>query len=274
MKITDSPPSVLLNDGSGNAIGSLDGAINVHDADVHTTSVVHYVYQDSGSPYTLSGNVAQLATSITVTSAVGLSVGDFLHITDTSNNNHEHSVPQITAIVGNVLTLSNPLDHAFLSASTVVQKVIRNMNVNGSIGSPSAYKLQPSASETWHITNISVSITDNAAMDDSTFGGMSALTNGVIVRIVNSTTSDYFTLFRWRTNASFQKDAADHEYNAKAPSGTYGFTAHIDLHSKYGSIVRLANTASEVIYLEFLVQDNLTALSTLEIKCHGHIEGV
>jgi hypothetical protein len=269
---TSSPLPIGLYDGSGNKLNSFSGALNVHDADVHTESVVHYVFQDSGSPYTLSVNAAQLDTSITLTSVVGLSVNDYLHITDTSNNNHEHSAQQITAIVGSVVTLSNPLDHAFLAASTTVQKILRNMNLSGSIGSPQIFKLQPSLSETWHITHISVSITDNSVMDDATFGGISALANGLVVRVVNATTTDYFTLFRWKTNSSFQRDAVSYEYNAKAPSGVYGFTAHIELKNTYGTIARIANTATENIYLDFLIQDNLTALSTLEIKCHGHIE--
>lgn len=269
--MSDLQKPTWARDGYGNPIGSLKGALNTHDADVHTSPTNHYFFQDLAN-YTLALPIASQNTSLTVTNATGVVVGSRLHLTDTSNNNHDHDILLVTVVVGNVITVNRPIDKAYAVATTIVTRVTVEMTVLGSLASPQSFKLLPSPGEVWHLTSLDFSITDNVAMDDATFGGVPQLTNGTVIRLVDSVNSIYETFSHWRSNSSFNKDGFLTVYSSKAPSGVYGFSGSLDFHTRYGAIVRLANTTTETIYMEVLIQDDLSSLSTFEIKVHGHIE--
>lgn len=257
--------------GDGETIDSLSNAINIHDADVHRVPINHLFYQER-LIYTLTADITSQDRSFTVTDATGLAVGDKLHLTDTSNNNHEAVPLIITTIVTNTITINRPIDYDYLAASTEVVEITTSMNVDGSV-TPQSFIVLPSPGMVWHITSMDFSITDQTAMDDAKFGGITALTNGVMIRGVDSVSSNYLTFSVWQKNSDFNLDAFTTNYAAKAPSGFYGYSGTMNIHDKYTSIVRLANTATETIYMEVLVQDDLSTLDTFEIKVHGHIEG-
>lgn len=258
-------------DGYGRPVNSLNGAINIHDADVHRQPVNHFLYVEDGS-YTLASAITSQDTSFTVTSAVGLVVGNRIHITDSATGAHDHDLAIITNIAGNVVTINRPFDKSYAVATTTIIQLTVEMNVVGSLASPVHYKVLPSPNEVWHINSIDFTITDNAAMDDALFGGIPALANGVVIRLVDAVNGIYETFSSWRTNASFSKDGFLTAYATKAPSGFYGYSGSMDIHARYGSVVRMANTSTENIYMEVLVQDDLSALASFEIKVHGHIE--
>lgn len=260
-----------VNDGVVDPIGSLSGAINTHDADVHIHPLSHFVFK-KGTTYTLASDAAVGATSLVLTSVVGLLVGDYLHITDTSNNNHEHCMPVVTNIAVNTITLDRPLDRIFLAATTTVDKVLINLGVAGTLASPQIYVLQPDPGSTWHVTSMSFTILDNAAMDDNTFGGLASLTNGVVFRVKDILSGTYTTLFKWKNNTSPVLDGFTTAYNARAPSGYYGYTGQIDGRNVYGAIFRLANTLTETSQLEILIQDDLSGLVDFKVKLQGHTE--
>lgn len=263
--------STWARDGYGNPINSLRGALNIHDADVHIYPINHYIYQVL-TTYTLASPIASQATSFTLTNATGLVAGNRLHLTDTANNDHDHDILMVISVVGNVVTVNRPIDFAYAVATTTVDKVAIDMNVLGSLASSQKYILYPSPGEVWHLTSMDFIMTDNTAMDDGTFGGLVALANGVVIRTYNINTNTYETFSHWRTNNSFIRDGFAVNYSAKAPSGTFGFSGSLDFHQKYGSIVRLANTTTEQIRMEFLIQDDLSGLLSFSIKFHGHIE--
>jgi len=256
--------------GDGETIGSLSNAVNIHDADVHIAPVNHTLYAQ-GASYTLASDVTKQDKSIIVTDATGLVIGDLLHITDTSNNSHDHDLLRITSISTNTLTLNRPIDKAYLAASTTINLVVVNMSVVGTLASPISYKVFPSPGEVWHIVSLDFSMEDQTAMDDATFGGLPALTNGVVIRAVDSVNGTYETFSNWEHNGDFKEDGFYVEYSAKAPAGFYGFSGNMNVKERYGAVVRLANTSTETIYLEILIQDNLSGLDSFEVKVHGHI---
>lgn len=269
--MSDLQKPTWARDGYGNPIGSLKGALNTHDADVHTNPVNHFVYQELAT-YTLSLPITSQNISLTVTNATGIIIGSRLHITDNANTNHDHDILLVTNVVGNVVTVNRPIDKSYAVATTVVKRVSIELNILGSLASPQSFRLFPSPNEVWHLTSLDFTMTDNVAMDDSTFGGLTQLTNGVVIRAVDVVNGGYETFSVWRTNASFVRDGFLTAYSSKAPAGVYGYNGSLDFHQKYGSIVRLANTATETSYVEVLIQDDLSGLSTFEIKFHGHIE--
>lgn len=262
--------STKLRDASGNPINSLEGAIDIHDADVHREAVNHYLYRELAN-YTLAADVSSQATQITLTSVTGVVIGSDFHMRDTATGNHDHTFVTVTNIVGNVVTLNRPLDNSYLAASTIVTRISRNMNVVGSLGTPIIYLLKPTEGQAWHINSISFSMTDTTAMDDATFGGRTALPNGVSVRLHDITNGTYNTYSFWRKNSDFYLDCFTPSYADKAPSGYYGFRGKLFIKDSYGAVVYLANTVSSEIQLEVLIQDDLSVLDTFEITVHAHI---
>lgn len=259
--------NVALYDGLGNPIESYRGAINTHDADVHREIVDRYFHQHTTPATTLSVASLAGATSITVTSSVGFVVGDFLHINTTAE---ELVHPRITAIVGNVLTLNKPLDYAHAIGSTV-EKAILNMNAVGSLASPVSFKVFPEVGKVWHLLRITMSLAHGTAGDFGLFGGITALTNGVVFRKYDGATGQFVTFTVWRDNDDINADMGDlHFVTRSGGGGTYG-TAATGNFKDLGAIAYLNGTAGD--YLELLIQDDLSTLNSFRVKAQGHFEG-
>lgn len=148
-----------------------------------------------------------------------------------------------------------------------MEKVVVNMNVNGSLSSPIIYEIKPPDDEIWHITRTLISITDQTVMDDSKFGGIAALANGVVLR-ENKTINDTITI--WKSNQTMIEDMFNVVYSDKAPAGYYGLRGEY----YFGDIaVALKLDGSIGDKLEILIQDDLRNLDTFKIKAQAHKEG-
>lgn len=250
----------------------LRGAFNIHDADPHWEPINHFMWQPISST-TITADITSQDTHINLTSVAGLVAGiSKLHLSDMATSAHDHSMLLVTNIVGNLVTVNRPIDHDFSVAGTIVDVVNTNMAVAGTLAAPVSFILIPSPGEIWHISSLNFSIIDNAAMDDSLFGSLPALTNGVVIRSVDSVNSVYESFSTWQANEDFGLDNFEVEYATKAPAGSYSFRGNMNVHEGYGSIVRLANTSDETVYMEVLIQDDLSTQTSFTIKMHGHIE--
>ena len=258
---------VALTDGSGNPINSFDGAINIHDPHSHHVIIDQYIHQHTGVQTTLAVDSTEGDYSITVTSATGFSIGDYIHI---ENGIVESTHPKILNIVGNIFTLDRPLDYAFLATVTNIKQTLLNMNVNGSV-TPQSFKIMPSNNQIWHLEIISIQMVMGSAGDNGLFGNLSELTRGVVLRKYDGTTSQFYTSTVWKTNGDIFLDTGNINYSVRSSGGgSYGVNS---LGSFYqtGAVVRLDSSVGD--YLEILVQDDLTGLTTFNAKVQGHIEG-
>lgn len=259
---------VALHDGSGAPIGSLSGGLDIHDADVHREYITHYLYQHLAS-YTLAAPIAAGEYQFTVTNGTGIVVGSYIHPVDNIAEAHDPELLVVTAVDTNTVTINRPLDNSYTVAGTVINRVNREANVNGSIASPIVFVLTPFFNEAWHIACLNITIRDDAEMDDSKFGGIAALTNGILLRTkdVNNT---YNTIFHARSNSALFRKGCELEYSSKAPAGTYGLRAKLRVKDEVDAVVRLTSTDT----LELVIQDNLTGLLGFSVVARGHIEGV
>lgn len=261
----DQTIKVSLTDGNGSAIGSLGGAINVHDADVHNIPVNIYLHSHAVTSTTLAAAVTSQDTNITVVDPTGFIVGDQVKI---ENGITEHNLPEITAVNGSVLTLDRPLDNNFSIGATVTE-VESDMSVLGSLSTPVSYILAPEAGQVWHIQRILLSMTHSTAGDLGLFGNLARLTNGVLLRA--NVGGQWATYTNWKTNADIKDDMYDVDFDARSTGGgTYGTTGRGSFN-RVGVTIRLDGDAGD--YVEVLIQDNLTGLLTFRIKAQGHIEG-
>lgn len=221
---------------------------------------------NNGASTTLSAESAQGATFIDVVDATGFSAGDILDI-GVEDSTHA----EITSIASNRLTLDRPLDHIHPSGE-IVFVIIRNLATTlGSLSSPISYMAQPKVGFKWHVNTLIVSLVHSSAGDDSKFGSISALTNGVILRGYHADTGKYHTFTNWKRNQDMLLDVSEMIYSSKSGGGLYGTHGNWLLRS-IGVSVELNGTEGD--FLEILIQDDITSLSSFLVKVQGYVEEI
>jgi len=132
----------------------------------------------------------------------------------------------------------------------------RNMNADGSLLSPVHFYFQPGSGESWEVERLLFGMDDIGLTDFGLFGGISALTNGLLISIrtggvehdlgVIKDNVDIAMMFPGMVvGASGVLDAADGIY------GSFAFHDHI----------RLSNSTSD--YIRISVRDSLRAVNIL-----------
>ena len=167
------------------------------------------------------------------------------------------------------VTLDTPFDYAFTTAADCCEES-EDMNVNGS-STPQIFRVTPTdltSGTTFHINRMMAQIEDNVAMDDAKFGGITALTNGVVVRSKNGI---YKNVFNAKSNGDFAAHAYDITYSDKAPAGSYGFRVRRSFNGqdKNGVVIHLDSDTSDEF--QVIVQDDLTGLTKFHVIAQGHI---
>lgn len=250
-------------------INSFRGALKVDTALVHKEGVNLFFFRETGVGSTIAVDASEGDTSITVVDATGFNDGDRLRLTSTIATGQPFLI--ITDITANVITLDRPIivDLAIGDAADIIST---SLNVLGTLASPVVFRIQPpngTLSLIWQLTRLMFNITDTISMDDGKFGGITALTNGVLLRVVKGDGSIQ-ELANWKTNGDMALDMYDVTYTDKAPAGQYGVRGRWTF-TKAEFIVELNGANGDKF--ELLVQDNLTALSTYEKKCQGRLFG-
>lgn len=242
-----------------------NGAIPVNIQDQYTPPVDAYFSQEVSS-FTLAANTGEstlttLVYTFTVTPGHGIAVDDVILLLDTADSRILQAA--VTVVATNTITIDRPIDHTFPSASTLGKIVNINMAVDGSV-TPQIFAINAGAID-FDIIRFILTMTDGSAMDYSTFGGMDALENGLVLRTVNGFQK---TIFNFKTNKDIAQFCYDEKYADKAPSGEYGLAARGTFggRDKHGVVLRLSGSTQ----LQWVVQDDLTDLITLEIIAQGH----
>lgn len=167
-------------------------------------------------------------------------------------------------VVTNTITVDRPIDFAFPSATTTGTRVNTNMAVNGS-STPVIYNLYFGGSMI-DMTRMIVKLVDDAVMNTATFGGIAALTRGIVFRSNRIAQ----TIFNFKTNGDIQSFCFDAEYTEDGlpgPSGIQGLALRITFGSigKHGTIFQ----AEQPTDLQWIVQDDLTDLESCRVIAQG-----
>lgn len=171
----------------------------------------------------------------------------------------------ITAINTTSITLTPPIDKSFMEADSIVECGITNMAYDGSV-TPRIYNINLPYNASWDITSSVIGILDNTPMDSSTFGGIPALTNGFVIRQVDGTSKNLLLTYN---NNGFNLRGYNVEYIDRAPSGTYGLNAIINVKDTYGAVFRIEGTKNQT--MQVLIQDDLSDLTRLVMTINGHL---
>ena len=260
-------PSVAqqIRSSQGEIIGSLNNALDIHDANSHRSIVNRYAHQHTATVTTLAADSAINAYQITVASATGFAVGNYIHINTTTE---ETTHPKITAIAGAVFTLDRRLDNVHLIGDSVTKSILDMSTTAGTMAAPQEYWAGPPAGSVWHLTRLLFSMVHGTAGDLGLFGNLTALTNGAVLRV--RLNGIYTTLTDWKTNADFKSDMYDVDFDARSGGGGVYGTSGRGTFKASGSVVRLDGDTSDRI--EVYIQDDITALNLFRMKFQGHLE--
>lgn len=202
---------------------------------------------------------------ITLSPGHGVSVGENITVLE-QNGMIELLFGKVLSIAGDVITLDTPVPYAFSLSSTVFT-YDKNMNKDGSV-TPVVFSITNAFTVPVDIVRFIFHITAATSMDDSKFGGISALTRGIVLRKKISASS-YINYWNVKTNGEFGEIAFDKVYDDKAPSGVYGLTVRITYggQSKHGVVIRIDPGES----IELVVQDDLTGEASFTMAMGGHV---
>jgi len=254
--------------GSGGGIG-INSVSDVHVLD-QTSRSIDFFFGRLDNLTTLSAQADPEDLTLTLTSTTGFTDGKTAGVFSSSDPDGFYLGHQLGAPAGSVITVDTPVDIT-LPAGSAVSAVTTNMAVDGS-STTQVFQIGPvgpSSTSIVDITRIMGHFLDSTAMDDGKFGGITALTNGCVLRKNNGVIQN---LWNVKTNADLALICYNFNYNDKAPGGQFG----ANFRNTYGG-----QTAHGVVlellpgeYLELLVQDDLTGLDEFTMMAQGHFKDV
>lgn len=251
------------------AVGVLNGALDIHDADVHTIPANDFAHRH-GNTTTLTAAANAGDTQINLADATGFTVGVYVHM-GTVAESIEPIHPQVTAVAGTLITLDRPLDFSYPNGDEVSVSIVNMVtgSATATLAAPISYKYRPHSGQVEHIERLLLRLVHPSAAADDLFGSIPALINGVVIRA--SINGQVGTFTNWKDNGDIKLDMYDVAYTDKAGGGDFGTNGRGSFE-EIGMVVRLDPATSD--YLEVLVQDNLVGpgLIDFKIKFQGHIE--
>lgn len=269
IKQIDSTTYLITYDGSFPTMNAGDGVQITVDVDRpndiyitdQTSPVVSiFAINVEGTP-TLAQPTVRDSRIVYFNAGHGITVGKYLNFYGESRFNQS----RVVGITGDTIALNAPMDVVFTTGDTV-ERGYRNMAVNGSV-TPIIFEAKPLMTADWDICEIVFYITDNSKMDSGKFGGIAALSNGVLVKRKDG---DYDNIIEINNNGDFCI-AGELRYDDRASGhGVYGLCGKIKFcdRTSYGVAVRILRPDDK---FEITIQDNLTALTSFYCAVHGHV---
>jgi hypothetical protein len=244
-----------------------EGNLAVSVQDQHSRAFDIFFSQDVGSPTTLTTNAVYDAYTVLVTTGHGLVQGDSFVLVDPAAQKGWTGVV-ITVAGDNTVNLDRPLSYAFPSATTVVQKRTKDMNVNGAV-TPQTFRVGGSLVAPLDITRLMLQMTTDTTPAWDEFGDIAvgATFRGVQCRTVNDTTEN---LWNVKTNG----ELAHLMYDLTIFEGGVGLTVDgiagrmtYSGQEKHGVTLRIGSDEA----IEIIIQDDLSSLDSFHIIACGHL---
>lgn len=172
----------------------------------------------------------------------------------------------VTNVNVNTITLDRPFDAQFRADRVyIATRGNPNAAVDGS-GTTVVFRSAPPQASQWDLTQLVVYFIDNAAMDDTTLGGIAAVTNGLVLRKKNDT---YLNIGNIKKNGDFKAAGCEVVYAEKVGGGQFSAQAICKFRNDAGVTVRLDSAKNEEI--ELLVQDDIDAITSISATIIGHV---
>jgi len=244
-----------------------NGGMPVNIQDQITPVVDLYLHTHIEGVYSISTSSTLDTRSIVMNSTVTPVTGNLLCLKE-SGRYYQGRILSFTGSNPYTLTVDAPLDYAFSTAAEI-SLTEHDLAVDGS-SARVIYHIRPPDGVKWDIVRLIFYIEDNLSMDDAEFGAGVALTNGVVLRVVDGIYSNVFIV---KTNGEFGERSYDKMYSvgAVAGPGVYSLTIRRTFggQDKNGVVLRL--DGSTLDDLEVIVQDDLSGLLNFHVIAQGHV---
>jgi hypothetical protein len=237
--------------------------INVQD---QTTSLKMSIFAKSISNFTLASNTPRstLTTfyyTFDATAGHGLSATDEILLLDLVTNTSMAAF--VVSVSVNSITLDRPFTHIFTPENSLCRKVTTDMAVNGAT-TPQVFTIRAGSVPIDYV-GYSLNIIHAGAGDDTTFGDIAELTRGLTVRLFrNEAEQKLPTVFK--KHGDFKVFGGQVQSVQKAGGGDYSTTVYLHTRDTFGVVQRLSTNES----IQFIVQDNLTGLTSMRAAAVGH----
>lgn len=254
--VTENINSCVLYDFNGNEI-TYDNPLNVIQKFRSEPHSNLYLYRTDAEPSLTSGTNVNDVT-INIDSNTNVSNGDAITIYEDNRIFQSLVVSSTTTSI----TMASKIDYTF-TTNAMVEVGPWNAAVDGS-STEQVFSIKAPMSATLAINSVSGTILDGSDMDDAKFGGLSALSNGIIYRLQDG---DVLQLALIVNNIGFFEYGFNIEYADKAPAGSYGFRFRRDLVNINGSVLSLTSDHE----LQLIVRDDLTDLTQFTTITNGRL---
>lgn len=166
------------------------------------------------------------------------------------------------------VTIDTPLNFAYTILGALGRAGDPNNAVDGDDPDVAATIIPP-PNELWEVNNLLIQLHDQTAMDSSLFGGITALTQGLVIRVYRSATA-YENLDNIKSNEDFFEQGWQVEYPANVLTDHYLIRANKAFGpSGFGEVIQLDGNLGE--YLEVLVSDDISGLDSAYFVADGYV---
>ena len=168
----------------------------------------------------------------------------------------------VSVVVDTSITIGRPLDTA-LTATTTIEEVVGDMNVNGSLATPIKFEAKIKPGKTAHMENVVISGSSGGSgvPDGSKFINVPALDNGVLIRQEYGS-GERKTFGAWSQNKELILACGN---DANYTTGTLeGINAIWSPKHLADVILNLVEADGDAIRI--YIQDDLTSLATVALR--------
>jgi len=264
------------SDGNQNPVGD-DNPLHVTISSQDTRVFNNFLAQDLDA-LTYSLNVDAVAGATTLQIVVdgthptgSINAGETLFVFD-GFGAEQLEVISVTAQVGyDDVVIDSPLPKTYAAATpTEIKRTTINFaKAGGSLGSHLEFVMPPPLAQSTpvvlDITFMKIILLDDVAMDDGKFGGIAALTNGIVLH--HHRPDGINSIFNAKTNGDLKHIGRGAYDDRSGGGGDYGFGVEILWEDWYGVPLRIYPGD----YVEILVQDDLSALTRATCTVGGQV---
>lgn len=237
-----------------------DGSSDVFIQDYTTPAFHYFLMREDKTDITLVDTVTIGESTFIASAGHGFTgTGEFASIFD----NERYTQVEIASVSADTITVKSPFAYAFTPASTVVRGVV-DMNVDADTTAQEFVFNFRNGTTPIDVQTINVSLQHATAADDSKFGDLAALTNGVYFRIEDGM---IFNLGNYSINQDFKDFGAVVTYADKAGGGSHSTVAKFDIKNIYGVVFRIDPSTSTIFKAR--VRDDLSTLERFRVPLMG-----
>lgn len=260
-ELADSGRSILQHAREMVYGGQASGAsLDVFIQDQDTPPFQYYLMQELKTDILLVSGTAVDDEVIYVNAGHGFAAGSYMSIREGAYQ----SQVGVSSVAGDNITLASPLSKSYTTDAQVIRGNI-NMNVSGSYADQ-IFKLSMWGETPVDLQTVIVTMQHSTEADDSKFGGITALTNGLRFAKVNTLHQHLGT---YRENQDFVEFGANVVYTDKSGGGNHGTNVNYDIKNIYGIVIRVDPRVNDEI--RAIVQDDLNALLRLRVSVMGQL---